>query len=1183
MSNLNNCVSNNSFQSNNIKGENQMSNPEINNKRLKGSSDAKAVSYNFKGYGNINADTNLTIEYSVAEKLIAWDGGNAYKIADNLICAQKQLDFETNEYLFTIPTTEEVVNKILDTVEDRLESKGQRKNTTQFLNGLVGTVLVADGEVEEHNPDNYSYANIEQDRANLVDAQKVLLANSVCAFHVNKQGFIILKSDRDTKTAWVKDCLDAATKAFGFALPDKTNTKRAFVKDALGVMGVSANGRISMVSNDKGGKFFNRHAMVKHISAVIAEEDKSFDRLFAEISDNRFAAHYGLEQNSLYLNTPLLSLAVGDGGCVVRNDITYTTCKRLDGSLNIDLLFATNPEYKTEVVALAGSNRNNQVKFIKDELKAYLNSELEGKVIAPSEIIEFQNLPIIQNNTNLELTVSKEPIVKKGKAINTETRTIAIELKTLSTVIDSNAKLRGQWFKGMTTRNNDVVVNSKEGRVEANIIFNDNSVKNRKATLIRMWAESEDKLVSFGKDGEFYLVDYCQDTETFTQQKEAIKFSKVQADLDNKYIKSYTVSLITTEKELLLFERANPDAFATVSNKEIIGNGRVRITFKAEGIEAPIVYAVELSSIAENFSVGRKLSAIQSAHLSTFGTPGSFINKTVRNTIKQHSKKISRTIELCASSKVDAHFDLRFKIAPVPMETRDVLAHLLTIANKKHNPREFFRSLAQKFPQGIKISGSTNKGTRHWTVRIPTHLLSIQGSFDSNSGWSFDERVCNVYTFLNLLADKTSCSQLIADYAMGLGVTLDEWRKDVVHNKKAFTKGSAVYTTHGMKVLSNPEAGFELHGGEEVPVILVDENNPLVKGTAISKDGKLAKAIKDGDVVFFYRNPMVDLTPAIIRTAKNQTVCGKYTCAVSPSVLAWSSQTDNDGDVLWVCPANQIGVANVNSNCFTTKEGIAINPSTVAGSLMKHELVGQAIANKTMDAFGCENLYSGIIKCREKFSVLNPATEIEINILEEAEKVARHYRERVGQGYSVMFNAYSTYINKINNGGVFSEAEVIGIKGCSFVYYESAGLSGYTDDNEKAFADLKERAKVHLGIHKGSSSSMINKKLRRANSGSGAGLSTEVKNAAAIFFAQHLVQSKVECAGNFFAKDAKASGIREEALANGLFRSLTKGAFIYDGTEVNSLFNSAQVNEGNPFADALKTWQSFVQNGLSVA
>lgn len=1105
--------------------------------------------FNFPTYGNPFANTKLTVEYSVEDKTIRWNSGESYKFNERLIRVQKNFGFEVDPYLYHVVNVNQVIAEILATVA----KKPHMKAAQTFLQGLVGTVLTSEWECADEHVNNYNLAAIQPNQDNLVDTQRVLRDSEVAAYHINKQGHIILKKDRDQKTAWVEGCLRAATREWGFALPDKTNTKRAFVGDALGIMGISADGRISMVEADKGGKFFNRHAMVKHISAEVANPE--FDALVAELTCGRFGVSYGSLLDSLFVNSPLLSLAVGDGGFVVRNPLTFTVNKRIDGKLNIDLLFANNAEYKAHVITCVGSDRNAQVEFIMDEMKEALITEYEGKVIAPAESVEFQGQTILTNTSNLELVLASTPKVRKGNAINTEIRTIAVSLRTKATITDYNHKSRGQWFKGMATRNDSVVVDS----MAAEVIFNDNSVKNRKAMLIRMWANASGQMVSFCKDGEFRLVDFNEESELF-ELSEVVDFAEVQKDLETKFSKSVTVSLITTAKELAAFKAADEKAFTNVS-EESLDNGLVRIEFVAQAIEAPLVFAVELSSVAENFSPNRKVAPIQSAFLTTFDAARS----TATRTIKKHSKKVARTIELSASTKVDAHFDLRFAKTSIHCCQRDVLAQTLTKANKNHNPRDMFRALAQKFPNGFKVSGSTAEGTRHWTISIPTHILSVQGGFDT-SGWSFDDKVTDTYAFLCLLADKASCPQLIADYAMGLKGALDGWRKDVVTNKKAFTKGTAVFDTHGMKVLSNPTAGFETHGGQEIPVILVDESNPLVNGTAISKDGKVAKTIADGDVVFFYRNPMIDVTPAIIRITKNQTVCGKFTCAVAPSVLAWSSQTDNDGDVLWVIPAKQVSINNVDRSA---------KDSARAGSLMNHSLVGNSLAESTMAAFGCDNLLAGIIKARPDFSVENPTHKVAIDVVAEAEKVANHYRIRVGQGYAAMFNAYASFIRQANNGYVFSNEELQGIKGCSFVLYEEWGLAGYSEENETNFKAIRHIAKGQLGLVKRVTRSNRFKKGCTSNA--------EAKEQAARYVAQHIIQSGIERSGNVVCSSIEAKAIKEEALANGLFRSLTKGAFSFGSSDINPIFKGDKVDVSNPFAEALTSWQSFAEKGLVIA
>ena len=291
-------------------------------------------------------------------------------------------------------------------------------------------------------------------------------------------------------------------------------------------MGMSADGRISMVEADKGGKFFNRHAMVKHISAEV--ENPVLDNLLAEISGAKFAASYGSLLDSLFINSPLLSLAVGDGGFVVRNPLTFTVNKRVDGKLNIDLLFANNAEYKAHVEAKVGDKRADQVEFILSEIEESLVKDYEGQVMAPNGTIEFQGQVIATNYSNLELVLAAGPKVRKGNAINTEIRTIAVSLKTKATLTDYNHKSRGQWFKGMATRNDDVVVTGSD----AEVIFNDNSVKNRKAMLIRMWANATGQMVSFCKDGVFRLVNPNEEAGVFQTEdnKEGIDFNKVQAD-----------------------------------------------------------------------------------------------------------------------------------------------------------------------------------------------------------------------------------------------------------------------------------------------------------------------------------------------------------------------------------------------------------------------------------------------------------------------------------------------------------------------------------------------------------------------------------------------------------------------------------------------------------------------------
>ena len=82
------------------------------------------------------------------------------------------------------------------------------------------------------------------------------------------------------------------------------------------------------------------------------------------------------------------------------------------------------------------------------------------------------------------------------------------------------------------------------------------------------------------------------------------------------------------------------------------------------------------------------------------------------------------------------------------------------------------------------------------------------------------------------------------------------------------------------------------------------------------------------------------------------------------------------------------------------------------------------------------------------------------------------------------------------------------------------------------------------------------------------------KDYAAIYVAQHIVQSKLERGKSVIAGSVEAKAIKAEALSNELFRSLTKGAFSFGSDNINPIFQQGSVDASNPFAEALASWQS---------
>ena len=118
-----------------------------------------------------------------------------------------------------------------------------------------------------------------------------------------------------------------------------------------------------------------------------------------------------------------------------------------------------------------------------------------------------------------------------------------------------------------------------------------------------------------------------------------------------------------------------------------------------------------------------------------------------------------------------------------------------------------------------------------------------------------------------------------------------------------------------------------------------------------------------------------------------------------------------------------------------------------------------------------------------------------------------------------------------------------------------------------------------LGKNKVSSSGL----LTRTNKGGN-------KNAwfyASRFRAESIIQSQTELCKYFGDVQLKfdtseSNLIKVEALNNGLFRTLTKG-HLNSESSINGIFTSLSVgmiDAAHPFAEAMISWQEFVNGGL---
>ena len=293
-------------------------------------------------------------------------------------------------------------------------------------------------------------------------------------------------------------------------------------------------------------------------------------------------------------------------------------------------------------------------------------------------------------------------------------------------------------------------------------------------------------------------------------------------------------------------------------------------------------------------------------------------------------------------------------------------------------------------------------------------------------------------------------------------------------------------------------------------------------------------------------------------------------------------------------PLKQVRISSVDTE---GERGDAVR--SAISSMMNHPLVGKEIAVEAMAKFGAGDLFAGIIKPRSNFGADVNAVVGDSNpdIIKLAELVANHYSVRVGQGYSLMFNAFNSFTTKYHQSGysaalssllplsgeaqmeAFSHEEIVAIKASSFVFYEEFGLAGFSNSNESQFAKLTSSALERLGKNKVSSSGLLTRKNKGGN-----------KNPwfyASLFRAQSIIQSQTELCKHFGDVQLKfdtseSNLIKVEALNNGLFRTLTKG-HLNQERNVNGIFTSISVgmiDAAHPFAEAMIAWQEFVSGGL---
>ena len=1174
----------------------------------------------YKTYGNPNAVDKLTLYFNIEHRLVSWKSPVsrvAKTVNPRLIQVFEYVDEEVVADCKAVDTTTtEGFQYILRAIAKTIHSSSCATvaEAVERLEALIGTVFISQWEEDELRPGNYNTNAFVRRVGNVVDAQVVARQNEISAFHVNDKGVILDKSARSRRVLcdkagkktdkrgsssnWVKGCLETAIAKWGFCFTDKTNSKRAFAGDALqAIGGLSKDGMKSLVVADKEGKAFARHAMCKHISAAV--EDVSRDNFYGEMADGGFSGHYGQLLTTTWVDNSIFSATVGDGGGVLRTALTGTILKRLHASFNIvELRASDSPLAKASL----------------EEIEAKVIERLcEISSLAPHEVVMFEGQRLLRNG-RLPVVIKPQTLRASRKRLNTETGSLVFNIACETVITDYNWKLRGLWLKAMTSRNDDVVLAGNS----SDLIINANSVKNKKAMLLRMWANHSGNRVAFCKDGAVrHLVDAGAGNLVLGQE---VDEEAIQKYIDDVMTEEVELTFVAHHRTVAKHKAGNPSAFANAVISEVCAStGNQTVSVKVKTITAPLVVALELSSVAENAVVGSRASHLISDYATTFGETANTVGSS---TIRREAERQAKVLELCLSGEIDKSFKLTN--SPKWDDVRIILKDLLA---KNHTPAMFFKALSQKFPSGIEIKGHTGifvkSPKRQWSVVLPTQLLAIHGRFDKE-GYSHDAKVEAVYAFLSLIASGKQgkgINDTLADCAFAIGKALEAWKKDVVEGKGTLTKTSLCFAQHSFKVIANGKDGWQEVGGHWLPVISLSNTNPLVqvakgkKSLAVGKDGRNAKVVRDGDIVFFYRNPQVLLGVAVAKVV-DESVVGKYAAAIAPDAFALNNDGDFDGDAICIVPANQFGIRNINTDVSKLSD-VSTTPVEQVKELMSHPLLAEGLAERAIRHYNMAHdetldvqILGGICKTTsfklsstEMLKVNNTGTALsfdcglvfdrtaqmkEFNVhsepnddgspisftqvwIEDATATAHHYQVRVGQGYSVMFNAVNEFIARSRTNRSMDEKELLAVMAASIYCYEGLGLSGYSLQNEQSFEVLVNVAKEILGLTKPVSyttssfqpiSMLQNSKEVRTE------LNEKLWNIKPLaqFFAMAVIQSRLD---NPRQAGLQSSVLFDSACKHSAFRSLTKGMYSSNGRVANAL-RCATVNSAEPYAPILE-------------
>jgi hypothetical protein len=782
---------------------------------------------------------------------------------------------------------------------------------------------------------------------------------------------------------------------------DKTNTKFITINEgaqALG-WGYDAVNNLLRTPNDtnKVSKLPNRPASLNYDCADLPNRVAS--NFGFALMNGKVARTKGSMKKTAFTNSLLLNAGSGTGTIHPDSTFVFSLEKTLSFVVPFSALGVHAPTFLNNEI-----NQNIFIKRIVADVKAKV-----GVVYHPNEAILFAGQLVLASNTEACSDVTLlGATVTRNVLDNNE---ININLKVRLQGESQFVKTRRAFTKFTTTPYN------VEGLSQPwEIVLNTECTKGQGA-LLEMFANETGERFLNTATGEFTtpsgdVINLLEEGNAFLQWKAAS--TKVE-----------TIEIVMAKSVYKNISQFCPNEFTIVSETETT----ITVQETIEVIYGSLVYDVEISTPRESVSTSNM--TLESA--SAVYTQSAKLGTVLFNEILYNTATFSKLANQFAHSNPLAArtIDLNSAAGSLKFQSKLVGIHATSTA------REVFAAASKAFPEGISIKVGTIVSMFDFTV------CSAFGAFNPINGAAIRENGQIFNMLVDILGNQgANASTLVplAEKAFGKILSTSVDSKNTL--KRATRAGNLVYGK--VRTGQHPI----LHSVDGIPTIVLNSACPMVR----------LLGIKTGDLVGFARTPMPFLGAGRVVLTDDNSICDIAHVLLDPFVFHSLCEGDSDGD----------GIALINlskgATQITTEEAVEINNSLMGMGGYAH-------------LYGTNLPYADFMSVKDKYSkkamsksstflsstVANPDSETQEQIAltpkvfcDYCERVANHYKSKVGTGYGICSKLVFHAADEAANGPSVKLTQIT--EACLIAWriiYEGLGLSGYSREANEVYNILE--------------------------------------------------------------------------------------------------------------------------------